>query len=482
MKTKIILPLLFILFATLLLADYRITRGPDIGEIYFIGPTTTGEGIYRSTDFGETAVCMDSTISSNVMSIVADKAPGVLYYVTYTEAMYRSDNYGQQGTWNFLKGGGNLNICSGVTEGHFYNCIIEHSEDYGNNFIQHSYNGFFGSLNVVEIDNSESIGYAKVSKCSVPDSIYLLISYDNFDSLEIQKVFNSSENPIGWLSRGTEYGELYTLTGSPATLKHSNDYGFSWDLKNIFYYLNNANFVSITGGRQQGELYILVTYTQLMGYIRHIYIYHSLDYGETFEVYHPFFYGPRPYYANFEANPTSGIAPLTVQFTDLSSGENIETWEWDFNNDGVIDSYQQNPEYTYQDTGLYTVKLTIHYGPIEDTATREDYIHVTSNVGIDDDEELIKPSGIKLNNYPNPFNPDTKIEFSVPKKGDVSLKIYNIKGQLVRTLVDEKLDAGKHSVIWWGKSDKGKDVGTGIYFYKIKAGDNTEIKRMLLLK
>ena len=84
--------------------------------------------------------------------------------------------------------------------------------------------------------------------------------------------------------------------------------------------------------------------------------------------------------------------------------------------------------------------------------------------------------------YTLPINPDTKIEFSVPKKGDVSLKIYNIKGQLVRTLVDEKLDAGKHSVIWWGKSDKGKDVGTGIYFYKIKAGDNTEIKRMLLLK
>lgn len=58
----LIITILLISGTTIAFADYRITRGPDVGEIYFIGPTATGEGIYHSINFGETAVCMDSTL------------------------------------------------------------------------------------------------------------------------------------------------------------------------------------------------------------------------------------------------------------------------------------------------------------------------------------------------------------------------------------------------------------------------------------
>jgi flagellar hook assembly protein FlgD len=63
-----------------------------------------------------------------------------------------------------------------------------------------------------------------------------------------------------------------------------------------------------------------------------------------------------------------------------------------------------------------------------------------------------------------------------------SLKIYNILGEKVRTLIDEPKRAGSYEVIWDRKDDKGKEMASGIYFYQLKAGDYTETKKMLLLK
>jgi len=82
--------------------------------------------------------------------------------------------------------------------------------------------------------------------------------------------------------------------------------------------------------------------------------------------------------ADFSATPTTGAAPLTVQFTDLSTAENttITSWKWDFNDDGSIDSTEQNPSWIYNSNGTYTVSLTISNGHISDTETKEDYITV----------------------------------------------------------------------------------------------------------
>jgi len=82
--------------------------------------------------------------------------------------------------------------------------------------------------------------------------------------------------------------------------------------------------------------------------------------------------------ADFKADITEGKAPLTVHFTDLSIAENttIISWEWDFDNDGIIDSEEQNPVWTYTEGGIYTVSLTVSDGTIYDTATKIDYIAV----------------------------------------------------------------------------------------------------------
>ena len=85
-------------------------------------------------------------------------------------------------------------------------------------------------------------------------------------------------------------------------------------------------------------------------------------------------------------------------------------------------------------------------------------------------------------NYPNPFNLSTTISFYLPGKSDVSLSIYNILGEKVKTLVNGNLDAGNHTVTWDGKNESGSVVASGIYFYKLNAGDNVTIKKMSLLK
>lgn len=83
--------------------------------------------------------------------------------------------------------------------------------------------------------------------------------------------------------------------------------------------------------------------------------------------------------AEFSAEPTNGVAPLTVHFTDASFAENttILIWEWDFDNDGTIDSEEQNPTWVYTQEGSYTVSLTVSDGMVSDTETKTDYITVT---------------------------------------------------------------------------------------------------------
>jgi flagellar hook assembly protein FlgD len=85
-------------------------------------------------------------------------------------------------------------------------------------------------------------------------------------------------------------------------------------------------------------------------------------------------------------------------------------------------------------------------------------------------------------NHPNPFNPATMIEFSLPRKGQVELSIYNLLGQRVRVLMDESKPAGMYSAVWDGRDANGREVASGIYFYRLRAGENLATKKMLLLK
>lgn len=88
----------------------------------------------------------------------------------------------------------------------------------------------------------------------------------------------------------------------------------------------------------------------------------------------------------------------------------------------------------------------------------------------------------ETNNYPNPFNPSTKIKFSLPMDGLVIIKIYDLLGTEVVTLVDEYKTIGNHEVHWRGKDSRNNEVNSGIYFYTIEYNNKAIAKKIILLK
>ena len=100
-----------------------------------------------------------------------------------------------------------------------------------------------------------------------------------------------------------------------------------------------------------------------------------------------------------------------------------------------------------------------------------------------EEEEIESPKGFELFQcYPNPFNHHTVIQYNLSKPTEVSVTIYNILGQKVRTLVRKARQGGLMTVIWDGKDDRGRDLSSGIYFYQLHAGKFTQTRRMVLLK
>lgn len=98
-------------------------------------------------------------------------------------------------------------------------------------------------------------------------------------------------------------------------------------------------------------------------------------------------------------------------------------------------------------------------------------------------EDPILPAMMSLGqNYPNPFNPTTTIEFDAPKAGNAKLTISNIRGQVVRTLLDAPITAGKQTLVWNGDDDRGQSVASGLYLYRLEMSGQTRTKRMLLIK
>ncbi len=291
--------------------------------------------------------------------------------------------------------------------------------------------------------------------------------------------------------------------------------------------------------------------------------------------------------ADFSGSPTSGTAPLSVNFTDLSSG-NPDTWSWDFGDGGS--STAQNPSHTYQNAGSYTVALTAANTYGSDTNTKTNYITVTTGGGgatihvaditvtysthgpnykgvatvtivdqngsgyanatvsgyfdyegpssiisglTDGSGQVTLQGGNTKNpsamfcfnvtdvsasgatydagsnvvtsacsgtvaasagrpggslsvlpttfslqqNVPNPFNPTTNISFTLASASRATLEVFDISGRKVATLADGFMSAGLHTVSW----DASRSA-SGVYFYRLKATDFTQTRKMVLLK
>ncbi|MBZ0199313.1 MAG: T9SS type A sorting domain-containing protein [Ignavibacteriaceae bacterium] len=105
------------------------------------------------------------------------------------------------------------------------------------------------------------------------------------------------------------------------------------------------------------------------------------------------------------------------------------------------------------------------------------------STGLVSSKDVSSPEKFELKqNFPNPFNPTTEINFSIETNQPVTLKIFDIKGELIRTLVNETMSGGSHTITWNGTNDKGIRQATGVYFYELRSEAKFNVKKMLLLK
>jgi len=156
-------------------------------------------------------------------------------------------------------------------------------------------------------------------------------------------------------------------------------------------------------------------------------------------------------------------------------------WEWKSFGEYVLTEGEHTLTVGYREDGARLDKICISnsiYAPIGMGEEAENLCEISSVI-----HSLEGPDHYVLEqNYPNPFNPKTHIEFSIMEPANIILKIYDILGHEVTTLVNEHLDTGVHQVSWDAKNSNGKQVVSGTYFYRLAAGDRVISQKMLLLK
>jgi len=132
-----------------------------------------------------------------------------------------------------------------------------------------------------------------------------------------------------------------------------------------------------------------------------------------------------------------------------------------------------------------TVRIRFVFGSDDDVCGEGWYIddiHLECDLPVSNDEYFTLGILTMDQNAPNPFNPNTQISFTLPKAQAAQLSIYNLKGQLIKRLIDTTLPAGKNTISWDGTDERGKAVSSGIYSYRLLSEGKSIVRKMLLMK
>ncbi len=184
--------------------------------------------------------------------------------------------------------------------------------------------------------------------------------------------------------------------------------------------------------------------------------------------------------------PDSGSAPLIVNFSfnEDTVPELIDRVEWDFNNDGVVDSFDEAPVFEFSQPGTYSIKVEFFTQSDSAEYLIPDAVKVIENTTGVEADRLINYNFLLEQNFPNPFNPKTKIKFLIPPLGKgitvsqrVSLNIYDILGNKIDTLVDDLKAPGSYQINF-----DASELAGGVYFYQLRSSGFCKAKKMILLK
>jgi hypothetical protein len=267
---------------------------------------------------------------------------------------------------------------------------------------------------------------------------------------------NQSENDVGLLVCGDDIAEDLNALTSTQSLELMS----SWCGVEFSY----GSYFELSGGRQTGGVVNPLITTPS-----------SSVFGAELEFY------------------IFGSCPIINQFDVLSATANGAVALWYPDCDG--DSYSAGIQSVRDNAAGYSARtmwLGFSWMYIRDASVggavirnelwNDVYLWFNGIPNSDITEDEVPKANKLSQNFPNPFNPTTTIKFDVRAKGHVKLQVYNVAGQLIKTMVDELMDAGSYSKEWNGVNNEGAKVASGVYFYRFEAGDFSATKKMVLLR
>ena len=298
---------------------------------------------------------------------------------------------------------------------------------------------------------------------SIDHSIYSAITLGDVDDDGLPDAIVGDLNGNFYFHRNTGSGFFYdtevlasvALGGWSTPRLVDMDYDDDLDIiagnesGNLFYFENQGtisvpNWVEVTGFF--GNIDVGTNCVPTVG---------DLDLNNIQDVITGNMWGDVQFFMYNEGTWMENLTPVA----GISGGQNATPALADLDNDGDLD---------------------LALGDYDGTFSYYENLHFA----VGSDPELPPIPDFKLSNYPNPFNPETTISFSINTEntGTSTLVIYNVKGQSVKTLISMVLPVGEHSVLWNGTDDNGKSISSGIYFYKLKTADFEKTRKMILVK
>jgi len=289
--------------------------------------------------------------------------------------------------------------------------------------------------------------------------------------------FDANENTIVY---------AYQLIPSELIIMNSNDYGESFEEYNFEFYHHSDNILLKNIKVLNGAIYLLAADNEQDVIIK-LNVYEN--YYEVLDSFDSEFH-----ISGFNISNSGEKVYVNTILCDM---QNSIEFHYTNGNDNFTEYFQWLPDFIEEDVNSFTSKIAVNFNESDSLYAAfqkgegneyDNYwgdIYLTSGrldsltTKVEEDFDL---SEFSILNYPNPVNEEVNISFSLPQKSYVKLSIYNLKGQLVKTLINEEYDSGNHQIKWNGRNKRNEPVSSGVYFYKFESEKYQKNKKILLIR